>query len=168
MLVLDAPIAAKDYALIGKLHARQNPDEARQLIEGYRQEQSRALDSDLHNLNFYFLNYCKLKGYLATDYIGAIKKREKTEARKLFIASMIRIFHPQLFTYDVNTKSGLSESMCIVLRLDSGEMSKILEEVTAYYNHNWQDFSQRVNQLSMRLISLKDGYPCTLFEEEAA
>ena len=161
-------IAPKDYAIIGKLHVKNNPEEARRLIDGYRQEQSKTLDSDIHNLNFYFLNFCNYNSYLATDYIGNIKKRDKTDARKLFIAAMMRIFHPQLFAYDLNLKCGLAESLCIILQVDAGCMTKIMEEVRVYYNHDWQGFHENVNNLAQKLIGIKNGYSSNLFDREAA
>lgn len=148
-------IEPKDFALIGKLYARENPSHALQLVATFQAAEARALDSDLHNLNYYYFLFCKIRGLNPPAYLGSLHTAEKTDVRRLFVGTMIRVYMPQLLTHNIRQRKGFSEALCVVLCQDDGNLSKVIDECVAWMKTNYEDFMTNVQAAADTLVGQK-------------
>lgn len=159
--------AANEYAIVGKLHCMKNPKSAKELLEEFNNVKAKAKDDDFHNLNFYYLHFCRNTGTDPLDYLGNVSNRSKVHERKIYVAAMLRMYRPQLFTHDINVGNGIGEHLCVTLRYDKGAMSRIVDEVVSWYNMDFDGFRGVVDDVVASMVSLRDGYESDLFKSVA-
>jgi hypothetical protein len=164
----EAPtFTSSEYTLAGKLYCMKNPKSAKELLEEFYTVKAKAKDEDYHNLNFYYLHFCRINQEDPLSYLGEVNRRDKVQERKVFIAAMLRIYKPQSFSHDINIAPGLNENLCMILRYDKGAMSRIIDEVVVWYNHDVEGFRGIVDELVVSLVGVRDGYSSDLFNNRA-
>lgn len=159
------PLTSQDYAIIGKLAVKENPDFAQSLLERFRDEKAKALDSDTQNIKLYLKHFCRFQGIDYWTLVEGAKKKEIVDARRLFIAVMLRVYKPQIFTHDIDVERGLADKLCHQVLIDEGNMSKIIDEIKVWVRFNQEDYCDKVQEMSRQLIETLAGYGSNLFSE---
>jgi hypothetical protein len=159
--------STKDKYIIGSLVAAENPETAKTYLSSYNTQKQKAIDGDPHNLNYYFLSFCRINSLDPFEIIGALHKQDKVDTRRLFIGAMVRIYRPQILFTPICPENGIGQYLCILLKLDNGNMSKTIDEVKEWYGGNLYNFRDDVTDTVDALASVRKGYVGTMFKKVA-
>lgn len=152
----------KELLFIARNAVKENPAAALSLVEGLRNSQAQAYDSDLKHVFHYYVDFCKLQGVYPDAYMGALHSREKIDKRELFIGAMIRMYMPQLLTHEIEYRTGFNTMLVGALDYDDGNLSTTIERLVVWMKNNYENFMDRAQETAEALINIKT-MPGTLF-----
>ncbi len=116
------------YQLLGKLLVNQRPDVAEEILSQIH----KPIDIDLGKMDHYLSAFCS-KHKITPSSITEVKHKSRAvELRRLFVASMLKVYHPgafQCIEVLAIQRSGLVYKLSEVLHSNEGNMSKMIREV---------------------------------------
>ena len=147
-------IAPKDFKIIGRLLAYENPALANHLYSSYQSNQKTPAETDLSKIEPFFLQFCKEESILPSEHRGAQYKRIRIDKQRLFIAVIIQIYAPNLFdpkNRNQRVPNGLRKSIAISLHKDQDNTSRLIQEIIMM-ERVYDEFRGRAEKLVTVLI----------------
>lgn len=138
-LIQSQALTKKQLYLLGKVLVMSNPQLATELSNQYLA--SSPLQSDLSNINNLFYTFCHIQDLNPEEYRGKVSKVYKTEQKRLFIAAIIALYQPELFSQPIDKlvlKLRLTQSIAIALKQDSSLTSRMIRDAITWVNtYKW-------------------------------
>jgi hypothetical protein len=144
---MNAVYNQRQITLIGRLLAYQKPELAEALLVVYSQK-AEPLETDLSKIKDYFDVFCLIHNLNPQEYKGRILSVSKNYYRKLFISTMVRLYHPGIYDLPkcfVLPKTGLSKALSKVIERDKAEISRTIKE-NIIWEKTDDDYRERVDR----------------------
>jgi len=125
-------LAPKDFNIIGRLLAYENPGLANTLYDLYKSNLKPPAEKDLSKIDSFFIKFCREENINPTEHKGAQYKRVKVDKQRLFIAIILLMYVPHHFeSVNKNTriKNGLVKSIAEAINQDRSNVAKMIQEV---------------------------------------
>jgi hypothetical protein len=131
-----ATIQKRDYTLLGRILYQKRPDIAQELLDAYYPHTAPS-ENDLSKIRYFFHRFCTLQHIDPQDYTGAIRLIHKNYKRKVFIAAVLHLYCPDIFSEykPRQSRAGLSKTLSDVLGIAESNMSNLIKQVV-----RWQDY----------------------------
>jgi len=154
-------IGNKEYALLGRLFFRRNPQAAQDLLSDFRNMQASALLTDVSLLPSLFNQYCTALEKEPGDIRNAKHNREMMSSKKVFVGAVISLYCPGAFDDPGLIRQSQMGIVCgigQVLGVHHSNVTKMVHEVI-HYMKVYDSFRQEVVDIAERLsaIAVKGG-----------
>jgi hypothetical protein len=138
-------LSPKQYKILGRLVVKRHPDLAETLIQQLAQD--KPLQHDIQKIQVYFTCFCNLPGIEA--FFGPSRKMENVDACRLFIATMIRLYYPELHHQPIEElnlrKTGFVSTVAETIGLKVSNVSYRIRQVVRW-EHQYDDFRLKVQE----------------------
>lgn len=132
------------FKLIGKLLINQSPGMVNRLLSPYFKET--PCEQDLSKIKGYYYLFCA---------INDINEDATVQQRRLFIASMIRIYNPQVHdqpTHQISLRHRLVRCISEALKQKESNVSTMIREVICW-ERSYEEFAQEVSVMIQKLTN---------------
>lgn len=149
-------IAPKNFHIIGRLLAFENPSLADSLFNKYQSEKKIPSETDLKKIEPFFLLFCVDQNIIPSEHRGAQYKRTKVDKQRLFISVMIQIYTPHLLdsvNKNLYERKGLAKKLSLTLGQDKGNISRMIDQVISTHNV-YDDFREESERIVSVLIKM--------------
>lgn len=144
-------LTPKQYSILGRLCALQQPEVAKQLLSIYDEKPTAT---DHSQIGAYFQQYCKIHSINPDDYRGSLFKSHKIDQRRLFIACMVRLYLPHLYVAPAGFRLeyGFTGAIASTFKQKGQNIAKMVREVIVH-ERAYPEFKAAVDEITSKLIS---------------
>jgi hypothetical protein len=139
-------LSKQQYVLLGKLLHQKKPHIADEIISTWFPKQD-PTEQDLTRIGPLFYAFCALQNLIPEDHIGPVFKTSKVNIRRLFVAVMIHLYNPDVFSQPIDNiilKKGFVRQLSQVLKLKDANISLMIREVIMW-EKQYEDFAASVS-----------------------
>lgn len=146
-------LTRRDFTLLGKLVAKLQPKVAEQLLSDHSADS--PLDKDLNNINFYFLNFCKVSGIEADDFAFSRYDRPMIANKRVFIGVLLRIYSPGSLRSGLPVKWGILKRTAELFKHnpETGHAHKLISDTIFQYKA-YDDFREQVDNCVEKIMEV--------------
>jgi hypothetical protein len=141
----------KQYKILGRMVAKKHPDIAAQLLSTLNHT---ATETDIQKITLYYDQFCELQGIERNEYFGAVYKTSKVDIFRLFIASMIHLYYPEIYFQPIEEinmkKEGFVTALANSIGQPTSNVSNRIREVIQWENQ-YDDFKNKVFDMVEKL-----------------
>lgn len=145
------PLNEKQYKIIGRLVCKKHPEIAEELLSTLNHT---PLEEDISKLEFYFNQFCILHGTSKQDYFGAVYKTSKVDLLRIFIASMVHLYYPEIYFQPIEElnlkKNGFVTALANSIGQAVSNTSNRIREVIIW-EKEYDDFKEKVEAVVFQL-----------------
>lgn len=149
-------LTKKEIIFIGRQCASKTPETAMEYLSVF---DNKPWEKDHTRIGQFFQEYCNLHNIAPDDYRGAILTRFKTALRRQFVASMVRMYLPQLYAASatsVRIDYGFTQSLATTLILKRQNLTKMIREVVVQ-EKVYPEFRAAVDEITEKLKAYEQG-----------
>lgn len=125
-------LSKKEYRFIGMQLTRQNPDLAMSILRSHTTDKVMPEVTDHGLMAVYLVRFCLYINHTTEDIVGCLRKPELVDVRRQFIAAMIHLYNPHVYTQQFDNllfSYRFVKCLAETLHVDHSNMSKHLREV---------------------------------------
>jgi hypothetical protein len=145
------PLNEKQYKILGRMVVKKHPEIAATLL-GTLDHQ--ALEEDISKITSYYDQFCELQGIQRNEYFGAVYKTSKVDIFRLFIASMIHLYYPEIYFQPIEEinmkKEGFVTALAKSIGQHTSHVSNRIREVIMW-EQEYDDFKEKVETVVGKL-----------------
>jgi hypothetical protein len=134
----------KQYKILGRLVVKKHPDIAASLLLSLSHIPSQV---DISKINAYFDRFCCLQGIEKQTYFGPVYKTSKVDMFRLFIASMVHLYYPEIYFQPIEElnlkKNGFVTAIATATGQQTSNVSSRIREVVLW-EKEYDDFKEKV------------------------
>jgi hypothetical protein len=145
------PLNEKQYKILGRMVVKKHPDIAATLLSTLDHQ---ATEEDISKITLYYDQFCDLQGISRNEYFGAVYKTSKVDIFRLFIASMIHLYYPEIYFQPIEEINMKKEGFVTALAKSLGQpisntSSRIREVIM--WEQEYDDFKEKVETVVGKL-----------------
>jgi hypothetical protein len=142
--MLSEALNEKQYKILGRLLVKKHPDVAQSLLATLNHT---ASEDDITKIDLYFIRFCTLQGIAKESYYGAVYKTSKVDVFRLFIASMVHLYFPEVYFQPIEElnlkKNGFVTAIAVATGQHTANVSSRIREVVLW-EKEYDDFREKV------------------------
>jgi hypothetical protein len=143
-------LTKKEIFHIGRQCASQTPEKAQEYLSVF---DNKPIERDHTLIPVFFNAFCLHNGVEPRVYQGPIYKGSKSDCRKSYIAAMVRIFCPHLYSSasgSIRLDYGFIQALATTLNLTKPSITKVVREVVVQ-EKLYPEFQIAVDELTNKL-----------------
>jgi len=148
-------IGNKEYALLGRLFFKRNPQAAHALLSDFRNIKASARLTDVSLLPSLFATFCTGLEKEPEDLRNAKRNRETVSSKKVFVGAILSLYCPGAFDDPGLIRLSQMGIVCgigHVLGMQHSNVTKMVHEVILHMKH-YDSFRQEVVSVTEKLSS---------------